>query len=125
MTARYSAIKGKALLLLLFLWLLWFMNFSARTIFSPLMPLIEDEFAIRHARAGSFFVFNALGYGIALFFSGIFAGRCGYKRSILFSLILAAGTFFLIPLVKSFAFLCVLSLALGWLRESTFPRSFP
>lgn len=125
MTARYSAIKGKALLLLLFLWLLWFMNFSARTIFSPLMPLIEDEFAIRHARAGSFFVFNALGYGIALFFSGIFAGRCGYKRSILFSLILAAGTFFLIPLVKSFAFLCVLSLALGLASGIYLPSIIP
>jgi len=124
-TARYSAIKGKALLLLLFLWFLWFMNFSARTIFSPLMPLIEDEFAIHHARASGFFVFNALGYGIALFFSGIFSGRCGYKRSILLSLVMAAGTFFLIPFVKSFIFLCGLSFVLGLASGIYLPSIIP
>jgi len=125
MTARYSAIKGKALFLLLFLWFLWFMNFSVRTIFSPLMPLIEDEFAIHHARASSLFVFNAVGYGTALFLTGIFAGRYGYKRSILVSLAIAAGTLFLIPFTKSFALLSFLSLVLGLASGIYLPSVIP
>jgi MFS transporter, NNP family, nitrate/nitrite transporter len=111
--ARYSTITGQGLLLLMFLWFLWFMNFSIRTIFSPLMPLVEDEFAIHHAQASSFFVFNALGYGTALLLTGLFAGRYGYKRSIIFSLVLLACSFFLIPFVESFAFLSFLSFIIG------------
>jgi MFS family permease len=123
--ARYATIKGQGLLLLMFLWFLWFMNFSIRTIFSPLMPLIEDEFAIHHAQASSFFVFNALGYGTALLLTGIFAGRFGYKRSIIFSLILAAGTFFMIPYVESFGFLCALSFVLGLASGIYLPSIIP
>jgi MFS family permease len=123
--ARYSTIKGQGLLLLMFLWFLWFLNFSIRTIFSPLMPLIEDEFAIQHARASSFFVFNALGYGTALILAGIYAGRFGYKRSIIFSLVLASGAFFLIPFVESFAFLCFLSFVLGLASGIYLPSIIP
>ena len=123
--ARYATIKGQGLLLLMFLWFLWFMNFSVRTMFSPLMPLIEDEFAIQHARASSFFVFNALGYATALILAGLFAGRLGYKRSIVFSLLLATGAFFLIPYVKSFGFLCFLSFVLGLASGIYLPSIIP
>lgn len=123
--ARFATIKGQGLLFLMFLWFLWFMNFSIRTVFSPLLPLIEDEFSIQHARASSFFVYNALGYGTALILAGLFAGRCGYKRSILFSLLLAAGAFFLIPYVKSFGFLCFLSFVLGLASGIYLPSIIP
>ncbi len=111
--------------MLMLLWFLWFMNFSVRTIFSPLMPLIEDEFAIRHARASSFFMFNALGYGAALLLAGTYAGQYGYKRSILVSIILAACAFFLIPFVNSFTLLCVISVVLGLATGIYLPSVIP
>lgn len=109
----------------MFLWFIWFMNFSIRTVFSPLLPLIEDEFAIQHAQASSFFVYNALGYGTALILAGLFAGRLGYKRSIIFSMVLAAVAFFLIPFVKSFGVLCFLSLVLGLASGIYLPSIIP
>ncbi|MBN1545065.1 MAG: MFS transporter [Syntrophaceae bacterium] len=123
--ARYPAIKGFGLFMLIFFWFLWFINFSIRTIFSPLMPLIEDEFAIRHAQAGRFFVFNALGYGIAIFLSGMLSGRFGYKRAILFSLFSMSGILFLIPFTNSFDLLCILSFFLGLASGIYLPSIIP
>jgi predicted MFS family arabinose efflux permease len=33
-------------------WCLWFLNFSTRTIFSPILPLIEDSLQISHGDIG-------------------------------------------------------------------------
>lgn len=52
---KFADLKGKAFLFLLFFRFLWFMNFFCRKIFAPIMPLIEDEFFIGHARASSLF----------------------------------------------------------------------
>ncbi len=123
--ARYPALKGQGLWLLIFFWFLWFMNFSIRTIFSPLMPLIEDEFAIRHTQAGVFFISNALGYGIAILSSGMLAGRFGYKRAIMVSLFFLSGALFLVYYANSFAFLCILSLFLGLASGIYLPSIIP
>jgi len=81
----------KIFLLLLF-WSLWFVNFSARTIFSPLLPIIEDELAISHAMAGSIFSFLSVGFTITLLLSGFLSPRIGFKRSIIlgFSILITA-----------------------------------
>ena len=50
---RFGRMTGRALAFLAFLWFLWFMNFSVRTVFSPLMPLIEDEFLVSHGLAST------------------------------------------------------------------------
>ncbi len=122
---RYPNIKGKAFVFLLFLWFLWLMNFTSRTIFSPIMPLIEDEFLIGHARASSLFAFNNLGYGISLFFSGIFAGFLGYKRSIMLSMITSTCLFFFIPYVKLFSLLSFFSFILGMSAGVYLPSIIP
>jgi MFS family permease len=82
----------KIFLLFLF-WVLWFLNFSTRTIFSPILPLIEDDFAISHALAGSLFFSFYIGNTIAVFSSGFFSQRIGYKRSIFFCLLLVMMSF--------------------------------
>ena len=46
---------SQALVPLFFLSALFFLNFSARVIFSPLLPGIEQEFGLDHSGAGSFF----------------------------------------------------------------------
>jgi hypothetical protein len=43
---KFTSLKGKAFLFLLFLSSLWFLNFAGRAMFSPVLPLIEDEFRL-------------------------------------------------------------------------------
>jgi NNP family nitrate/nitrite transporter-like MFS transporter len=63
-------------------WSLWFLNFSCRTIFSPLLPVIVDEFTISHALAGGLFFFLSVGYAAAVLLSGLLSARIGHKRTI-------------------------------------------
>jgi fucose permease len=97
---KFASLKGKAFLFLLFLFFLWFLNFVGRTMFAPLLPLIEDEYLISHAKASSIFIFQSIGYGTSMFLSGLFSGVFGYKKSIVLSLILSALAFLLVPFAK-------------------------
>jgi len=65
---------------------LWFNNIYSRAVFSPILPLLEDEFLVSHARASGIFMFQSVGYGISLLLTGLYAGRLGYKKSIALSL---------------------------------------
>ena len=122
---RFSSLKGKAFLFLLFLSFLWFLNFVGRTLFSPVLPLLEDEFHITHARASSIFVFQSLGYGISIFFSGLLSGRFGYRRSIVVSLLLSAAVFFLIPFSRAFSVLYLFSFIIGIATGVYMPAVIP
>jgi MFS transporter, NNP family, nitrate/nitrite transporter len=122
---RFSSLRGKAFLFLLFLSFLWFLNFVGRTLFSPVLPLLEDEFHIAHARASSIFIFQAVGYGISLFSSGLLSGRFGYKRSILVSLAVSAFIFFLIPFSRSFPVLYAFSFVIGLATGMYIPAVIP
>jgi MFS family permease len=122
---HHTELKGRALLFLLFLWFLWFNNLGVRLIFSPILPLVEDEFAISHARAGSVFIFQSIGYGLSMFFSGFFSGRLGYKKSILLSLAVSSLVCFLIPLVKVFSALYFFSFLLGFSTGVYLPSVMP
>jgi hypothetical protein len=69
-------------------------GFSGSTTFtpglvSPILPLLEDEFVISHARAAEFHV-PVGGYGISLF-AGLYA--LGYKKCIVLSFAVASGVF--------------------------------
>jgi NNP family nitrate/nitrite transporter-like MFS transporter len=122
---RYPELRGKALLFLLVFWSLWYMNMCVRVIFSPILPLIEDEFGITHARASSLFMFQAIGYGFSMFFSGFFAGRLGYKRTIVTSLCVSSILFLLIPFVKVFSLLYLFNLILGISIGMYLPSAIP
>ncbi len=122
---RHTELKGRALIFLFFLWFLWFNNLGVRLIFSPILPLIEDEFAVSHARAGSVFIFQSVGYGLSLFFSGFFSGRLGYKKSILLSLAVSSLVCFLIPLVKIFPAIYLFSFFLGFSTGVYLPSVMP
>jgi MFS transporter, NNP family, nitrate/nitrite transporter len=69
----------------LFLALIFLINFIARIIFSPLLPTIERELHITHARAGSFFFLISAGYVLGLLGSGFLASRATHKRTIVIS----------------------------------------
>ena len=119
------ALKGKGLLFLFVLWCFWFSNMTVRVSFAPILPLIEDEFLVTHARASSIFVFLSAGYALSIFFSGLYAGRFGYKKSITISVATASLLFFLIPFVKVFSLLYVFSFIIGAAIGADLPAVLP
>ncbi|MDH3443472.1 MAG: MFS transporter [Deltaproteobacteria bacterium] len=68
-----------------FLVVIFLINFTARVILSPLLPTIEEELEISHARAGSLFFFTSAGYLLGLLSSGFFASWSTHKRTIVVS----------------------------------------
>ncbi|MFH1932990.1 MAG: MFS transporter [Pseudomonadota bacterium] len=102
----------KIFFLLLF-WSLWYVNFSSRTVISPLLPIIEDEFAISHAVAGSIFSFLSIGYTITLLLSGVLSPRIGYKRSIALGLLILMTSLFFLRYSTTYTSLAVASLFIG------------
>ena len=122
---RFQSLRGKALLFLFFLWFLWFMNVAMRTVLSPLLPLIEDEFRVTHAQAGSIFTFMAFGYGFSMLFAGLFASRLGCKKTVLLSLLIALAVYILLPLAKQFSYFYLLGFILGIASGLYLPAIIP
>ena len=61
-------------------WCLWFLNFSTRAAFAPILPLIEDHLSLSHGEAGGLFFPLSMGYSLAVLVVGRFAYILGYKR---------------------------------------------
>lgn len=123
--SEYSAIKGKGFTFLALLWFLWFSVMVVRMITGPILPLIEDEFFVKHAQATSIVSVFALGAAISTFASGMLAGRIGYKRFVLSSLGASVAVFLFIPHVKTFFQLTMLFSLLGFVWGSYFPCVIP
>jgi NNP family nitrate/nitrite transporter-like MFS transporter len=70
---------------LVLLVLIFLINFISRVIFSPLLPTIEKELAIRHGQAGFFFFLISSGYLTGLLGSGFLSSRTSHRQTILFS----------------------------------------
>jgi MFS family permease len=117
--------KGKGLAFLVLLWFTWFSVMVVRMISGPILPLIEDEFLVKHAKATGLISLFAFGAAISTFASGMFAGRIGYKRFVMGSLGSSIVVFLLIPLVKSFFELSVLFTVFGFVWGTYFPCIIP
>jgi NNP family nitrate/nitrite transporter-like MFS transporter len=78
---------SKVISSLLFLAGLFFLNFTSRVIFSPLLPIIEGEFSLGHAEAGSFFLLISGGYFFSILSSGFVSARINHKNTIALSTI--------------------------------------
>ena len=73
--------------LILFLTVIFFLNFIARIILSPLIPTIEKDVGISHGTAGSFFLLITTGYFISLVGSGFVSSRISHRLTIIVSTI--------------------------------------
>jgi NNP family nitrate/nitrite transporter-like MFS transporter len=104
---------------------LWYVNFSARTVISPLLPIIEDEFAISHAAAGSIFSFLSIGYTITVLLSGALSPRIGYKRSIALGLLILMTSLFFLRYSTTYTSLAVASLFIGLGSGIYLPSAIP
>jgi len=70
---------------LLFLVGIFFLNFLARIILSPLMPTVEKDLKIGHDEAGSLFFLISLGYCLGLLASGFVSSRLYHRKTIFLS----------------------------------------
>ena len=67
---------------ILFLTLIFFLNFLARVIMAPLLPPIEKDLGLSHGGAGSFFFLISVGYFIALMCAGFISSRLTHRKTV-------------------------------------------
>ena len=67
---------------LLFITLLFYLNFVARILLSPLAPIMEMELGYSHSGTGSLFLITSLGYFFGLFVSGMISSRWTFTQTI-------------------------------------------
>lgn len=67
---------------ILFITLLFYLNFVARILLAPLAPVMEMELGYSHAGTGSLFLMTSLGYFFGLFVSGIISSRWSFTQTI-------------------------------------------
>jgi NNP family nitrate/nitrite transporter-like MFS transporter len=78
---------------LIFLTAIFFVNFIARIILSPLMPVVEADLNLDHGQAGVLFLLIALGYFLALLASGYVSSRLTHRNTIVLSAIAVGAAF--------------------------------
>jgi len=111
--------------LLFLFWSLWFLNFSTRSILSPLLPLIEDELVLTHARAGSLFLCMSFGFTLSVFMSGWISKHIGYKRSIIISFFALALALIGFRFAETYFYFAAVSFFVGLTSGIYFPCAIP
>jgi MFS family permease len=122
---KFTSVTGKGLTFILLFWSLWFLIMLVRTILGPILPLIEDEFVISHSKAAILVSCCALGAASSIFASGVFAGRIGYKKTVLACMAVSTTAFLVVPHVKSFSQVAVIMFVLGLATGAYFPCIIP
>lgn len=74
--------KHPWLVSLLYLTLLFYLNFVARILLAPLAPVMEMGLGYSHAGTGSLFLMTSLGYFFGLFASGMISSRWSFTQTI-------------------------------------------
>ncbi|MFW2368034.1 MAG: MFS transporter [Desulforhopalus sp.] len=115
----------KKLLLLIILWGLWYLAFATRTIVSPLLPIIENEFGLNHGMAGSLYLFAGVGATIASLATGFLAIKIGFKRLIIASFLLTCGACLGIYYAQTYISLAVLLFLFGLSGGFYLPCAIP
>ncbi len=113
------------LLPLFIFWCLWFLNFSTRTVFSPILPLIEDSLSLSHGAAGGLFTSLAIGFSLTLFITGRFASDWGYKRMVMIGFIGIALFIFGLQKAESYLAFHILFFVLGVCSGTYLPCILP
>ncbi len=113
------------LLPLFIFWCLWFLNYSTRSTFSPILPLIEDSLSISHGQAGGFFPSLSIGFSLSLLLSGRFASLWGYKRTVIVGFVGTGLVFIGIQWVENYSTFHILFFLLGLTTGTYIPSILP
>ena len=106
-------------------WCLWYLNFSTRTIFSPILPLIEDSLLLSHGKAGGLFISLSVGYSLALLATGRLTLAWGYKRTVAIGFLGVSLVFFGFQFVESYVSFHLLFFLLGIATGTYIPSILP
>ena len=110
---------------LLIFWSLWFVNYSSRSTFSPLLPLIEDSLLLSHGEAGGLFTALAAGSSLTLIMSGRLASWWGYKKTVFAGFIGTALVLFALQWANTYIGFYALFFFLGIASGSYIPSILP
>ncbi len=113
------------LLPLLIFWCLWFVNFSTRSVLSPILPLIEDSLSISHGQAGGFFSSLSIGFSISLLLSGWCVSLWGNKKTVIIGFVGIGFIFLGIQWVESYSAFHILFFLLGLVTGIYIPAMLP
>ena len=81
-----AAVHNRPVLMVSMLIIAVFFSMGARAVFSPVMPLLQQEMGISLSAAGSLFLFISVSYAVAMLFSGFLAASIGHGRTIVVAL---------------------------------------
>lgn len=98
---------------LLFLVEIFFLNFMARIILSPLLPTVEKDLKIGHEEAGSLFFLISFGYCIMLLGSSFVSSRLNHRRTIILSAVVVGGALLFVGLSQQLWMIRIGLFALG------------
>jgi MFS family permease len=113
------------LLPLFIFWCLWFLNFSTRAVFSPILPLIEDTLSLSHGAAGGLFISLSIGFSLTLFITGRFVSNWGYKRMVAIGFICIGLVLFSFQWAGSYVVFHLLFFLLGAATGTYIPSILP
>jgi NNP family nitrate/nitrite transporter-like MFS transporter len=95
----------------------FYVNFLCRVVFAPLLPIIEVEFGLGHAQAGTVFLFIASGECFGFFLSGMVSSRLNHRLTVLLSLFALGGVMLTLSQIDAipsmFALLFLLGMSAG------------
>ncbi len=98
---------------ILFISLLFFLNFLGRFIFAPLMPTVEQEMGLSHGQSGSMFLMISIGFFLAQLGSGFVTSRLNHRGTIIVSGLAVGLTLISFRLTDSVWMIRVVMMALG------------
>lgn len=85
-----AAVHNRPVLMVSMLIIAVFFAMGSRAVFSPVMPLLQQEMGISLTTAGSLFLFISVSYAFAMFFSGFLTAGIGHGKTIVVALALIA-----------------------------------
>ncbi|MDP2968208.1 MAG: MFS transporter [Deltaproteobacteria bacterium] len=106
-------------------WCLWYLNFSTRTIFAPILPLIEDSLLLSHGKAGGLFISLSAGYSLALLATGRLTLAWGYRRTVAIGFLGVSLVFFGFQFAESYVSFHLLFFLLGIATGTYIPSILP
>jgi NNP family nitrate/nitrite transporter-like MFS transporter len=106
-------------------WSLWFLNRSTQAVFSPILPIIEDDLSLSHGKAGALFTSLSIGYALTLLLTGRFAPVWGYKKAVVAGSVSLGLLFFAFQWADSYLTFQVLFFFLGAATGTYIPSILP
>jgi NNP family nitrate/nitrite transporter-like MFS transporter len=99
--------KKAQIFLLALLTGIFLINFLARIVLAPLMPVIEKELGLDHTGAGGLFMLIAIGYSAGLLGSGFVSSRLTHRLTIVLAAVGVGCIFFLIAASNTLWAICL------------------